>query len=229
MDDSRNLYHCGERPAEKDRGTGWEIVRPKNPKPDTIAIVSHKFFPLRIHHFRGATIPCRLEGCPACAKGERSRWRAYMLGVVAQSRRRVIMEASAEVEPFLDNLITDYTTLRGCVVIFTRTKPTDRAKHHMTFVKKLDDETALPEDRDVWPIICRIFGLEQFVSPTQGEKTLEDVAELVTRRDARGQRALRRNTAPEIETICNSGEERDLVESILQNNLANGNGRPARK
>jgi len=152
-----------------------------------------------------------------------------MLGVVAKTHARVNMEASAEVEQILLDLQETYTTLRGLVVVFTRTKKNEKAKHHITFLKKLDDESVLPEDRDVWPIICRIFGIEQFVEPTKGEKTEEDIAEARPRRDARGQRALRRNAPPELEAIVNSGEERELLAELIEKNLANGNGRTSHR
>lgn len=229
MKDSRDLYRIGEQPCEKDKGTGWTIVRPNAFKPDTIAIVSNTFFPTRIHHFKGQTIACRKTDCPACLDGNESRWRGYLLGVVAKSHQRVIMECSAEVEQILLDLLETYTTLRGLVVVFTRTKKNEKAKHHITFLKKMDDESILPPDRDVWPIICRIFGIAQFVELRPTEKTEEDIAAAKPRRDAKGQRTLRRNQPDELEALVNSGEERQLIADIIEKNLANGNGRHARK
>lgn len=229
MNDSRDLFRTGERPNEKDRGTGWDIVRPNHLQPDTIAIVSHTFFPTRIHHFKGSTIACRKDGCAACNAGESSRWRGYLLGIVAKSRRRVIMECSAEVEQILEDLKETYTTLRGLVVVFTRTKKRSNGKHLITFMSKLADDSVLPQDRDVWPIICRIFGIEEFVSPAAGEKTIGEQDQIKPRSDGRRQRGLKRNTASEFEQLVNSEPGTIPVSVAIDALFVNGNGRTVHK
>ena len=84
------------RPPQDSKGYGLPIMRtPANGKL-LLMITSEDLIGCPTHWFGGRTVPCEGETCVACAAGYPWRWHGYMAGLLAQGRRAVLAEFTAQ-------------------------------------------------------------------------------------------------------------------------------------
>ena len=119
------------------RGPALPIRRTPAFKPLTAIVTSEDLLGCYTHFYKGSTIPCEGDDCPAHQDGIPFRWHAYLTAVDTGNNLHFIFEITAlGAAPFTDYR-EHHKTLRGCLFqakrwnnrpngrILIQTKPAD--------------------------------------------------------------------------------------------------------
>jgi hypothetical protein len=164
-------------PDNQDQNFGWTIKRASADGPAKLVILNSDMLGIRTHFFRGRTIPCLLEDCPACECKQLSRWKGYLLAIEIPTEQQVVFEFTPPVATTLDEAHKRHGTMRGLQVVVSRTSKKANGKVVLA-VKGITvlGPQACP-DYSVWPILCRIWGIagDDVLAITKGD--LKDLSE----------------------------------------------------
>lgn len=128
---------------DEPRGHALPIRRTPSNRPLQAIITSPDLIGCYTHYWRGSTVPCQGETCPACSEGMPFRWHAYFSAVDVYNNLHFVMEVTAIAAKHFTDYRDLHGTLRGCHFIAKRwnnrpngriliqTKPADLAQHHL--------------------------------------------------------------------------------------------------
>jgi len=108
------MFHFQNEAPKDPRGNSLPLIRTPANRPLVGIVTCDEMLGTRTHYYRGRTIPCDDQNCPACDDGMSWRWHAYLSVAHVLNRRQALIEfTAAGVEPF--KLYREaYGTLRGC-------------------------------------------------------------------------------------------------------------------
>lgn len=177
MDYDREIYHVGEEPEEDDGGSLYQIRRVPAGGSLNLVLISKNVLGIRTHYYHGRTTPCLRANCPACNDGYNPRWHGYVLAVDARAERPIIFEFPAGVWPTFKQYANERGDLRGVMAVATRLGSANNSPVQVTLRGPHKEAHRLPPEQDLWPILCRIFGLRpsaETSSPGTGGDSLSE-------------------------------------------------------
>lgn len=107
-------------PPVDPRGHALSLIRTPANGRFVLFVTSPDLIGCATHWFGGRTVPCESPECEACNEGVPWRWHSYLSGLVAGTRRHVMMEFTAQATEILCAYRKAHGTLRGCQVHATR-------------------------------------------------------------------------------------------------------------
>lgn len=135
--------------APKDpRGPSFPILRTPTSRPLIAIVTSENLIGCYTHFYKGRTIPCSGDDCPAHQEGVPFRWHAYQSARQVSNHLHFIFECTAQASTPFTEYRDAHKTLRGCLFeaqrynskpngrILIRTKPADL--HGMTLPEAPD-------------------------------------------------------------------------------------------
>lgn len=102
-------------PPPDPRGRSLPLWRCPIHKPLTAVVTSNDLIGCKTHYYRGKTMPCENEDCPACQDGIRWSWHSYLAAYDHANNLHFLFESTARAtEPFVEYR-KHHGTLRGCL------------------------------------------------------------------------------------------------------------------
>lgn len=102
------------------RGPAFPIVRTPPRRPLTAIVTAEDLVGTHTHFFKGRTIPCEAEECPACQEGFPYRWHAYVSAWVQETGLHFIFECTAQAAEAFTEYRETFEKVRGCLFEATR-------------------------------------------------------------------------------------------------------------
>jgi hypothetical protein len=128
---------------ESPRGPALPIRRTPANRPLEAIVTSEDLIGCYTHFYKGSTVPCEGDQCPAHQDGIPFRWHAYLTAVDAHNNLHFIFEVTALGAEYFTAFRDHHQTLRGCYFqakrwnnkpngrILIQTKPCDLAERQI--------------------------------------------------------------------------------------------------
>jgi len=112
------------------------------------------------HYYKGRTIPCDNDVCPACDDGLPWRWHGYVGLFGLSSHRQVLFEFTAKAaEPFKPYVLA-YGTLRGCQIKAARANTAPNSRVIITCHPADLEKIHIPEPPNLLEALSIIWNIE---------------------------------------------------------------------
>lgn len=144
---------------ENPRGPALPIRRTPATRPLDAIVTSPDLIGCYTHYYRGSTMPCEGDTCPACLEGMPFRWHAYLTAVDDRTNLHFIFEVTAIAAKHFTDYRDVYKTIRGCLFRAERwnRKPNGRI---MLQLKKADlKDRELPPGPDLKKCLAILWSL----------------------------------------------------------------------
>jgi len=112
------------------------------------------------HYYRGRTIPCDNETCPACNDGIPWRWHGYVGLFGLSSHRQVLFEFTAKAAEPLTQFALAYGTLRGCQIKAARANTAPNSRVIITTHPADLEKIHIPEPPNLLEALSIIWNIE---------------------------------------------------------------------
>lgn len=199
-----SLFNCERTDDDRRAVHVWKIIRtPPTGNLDQV-VVSSAPVEMRIHFFKGRTLPCIKAGCAACEAGNKSRLRVYWLAIQANDARKMISELPLTAAEIVINAASIYGSFRGLKVRTWRTEPRENAPVDARCRGLTAKPSDLPQAEELWPLLCRVWKITKGVAPLVAKpgRSVATGEEQAEAKKGRGDRRRRRNVGLEgVESI----------------------------
>ncbi len=157
------------RPPAKPTGYGLDLIRTPANGRITLALTCENIIGCPTHWYGGRTIPCEEVECPGCAATVSWRWHGYVSGLVAPTRRQVLMEFTAQASETIADYHDSQGTLRGSFLVAQR----HRNRHNGRVIVALHaaelEKLNLPAPPDVTASLAIIWNVPQTAIAVDGK------------------------------------------------------------
>ena len=177
-------------PPDDPRGNSLHLVRCPTGKLFAGVILSDDMLGTPTHYYKGRTIPCDDEHCPACKDGFPWRWHAYLAVYQRTLHRTVLLEITAKAAEPLKLYRKAYGTLRGCGLTAKRINSAANSRVIITTCRADMQDLKLPDEPNVLEALSIIWNIELPSMCVGG--TLKGVSAIMTKRNL----DLRNNSLP---------------------------------
>lgn len=171
---------------ESPRGPALPIRRTPAGKPMEAIVTSFDLIGCFTHFYKGQTVPCEGEDCPAHLEGIPFRWHAYMTAVDYHNNLHFIFECTAISAEFFTAFRSQYMSLRGCH--FKATRWNNRPNGRILVRTKMADlaERTLPDPPDLQKAMAILWSLpiDDVSTPTFDPQTQMPV--ITTKKKTKG-------------------------------------------
>ncbi len=142
------------------RGNSLPLMRCPTNRPIQGIITSDDLIGTRTHFFRGRTIPCDNDECPACSDGLPWRWHAYVALWSDVTHRTVLFEMTARGTEPLITYRKAYGTLRGCRLSAKRANSSPNSRVIIQTSQADLQKAALPAAPNILEALSIIWNIE---------------------------------------------------------------------
>lgn len=141
------------------RGPALPIRRTPARKPMEAIVTSFDLIGCFTHFYKGQTVPCEGEDCPAHQEGIPFRWHAYVTACDFFTHMHFIFECTAISAEFFTAFRDKYMSLRGCH--FKATRWNNRPNGRILIRTQMADldKLALPEPVDLKKCMAILWNL----------------------------------------------------------------------
>ncbi len=141
------------------RGPAYPLLRTPPAKPLVAIVTSKDLVGCYTHFYKGRTIPCEGENCPAHQEGIPYRWHAYMSAYRVEDGVHFIFECTAQAAEHFTDYRDSNNGLRGC--FFRASRMNSRANSRVIIrTKPCDLKTQyLPEPPNIEQCLSIIWDL----------------------------------------------------------------------
>lgn len=146
-------------PPKDSRGTSLPLTRCPTIKSITGIILSNDLVGTATHYYRGRTLPCDNETCPACDEGSPWRWHAYFALYGVTCHRTVLFECTAKACEPIKLYRKAYGTIRGCLMTAKRANASANSRVLIQTDKADLQKFTLPDAPDVIAALSIIWNI----------------------------------------------------------------------
>lgn len=160
--------------APRAEGTlpNYSILRTPTTMRLTMHVLSDKYEGVRLHYWRGRSLPCNTDACEACEHGQIPRWKGYILAKAIRTEKIVIFEFTERCWEAMNEAYRKWGSLRGAVIHAERLGRKNNSPMQLTVDDARTDESLLPPPVDLRSMLTRIWEVRQ--------KTFESAADTIT-------------------------------------------------
>lgn len=155
-----------QAPATGGATRNYRIFRTPNAAAIRAICISHKWEGVKLHFWKGRSLPCIGANCEPCIEGHAPRWKGYVLIKNPDSPSVVIYEFTERAHEAFEQRWRRYSSLRGCVFVARRTNKKVNGPLLVEFEEARYDEALLPDASDLRSILERIWEIRQQTLPS---------------------------------------------------------------
>ncbi len=192
------MYNFSHEIPEDPRGNSLPLMRCPTNKPISGIVTSDDLIGTNTHYYRGRTIPCDTESCPACSEGFPWRWHSYVSLYSVSSHRTVLFEMTARAAEPLKVYRDAYGTLRGCRLTAKRSNSSPNSQVNIQTQRADLQEIALPAEPNLLEALSIIWNIELPSISVAG------IEKQMPRASVRRNQALRKSTMQKSTTASQS-------------------------
>jgi len=150
-----------ETPPPDPRGNSLNLMRCPTMRPVQGIILSDGLIGTNTHYYKGRTIPCDSEGCPACGEGWPWRWHCWVPLFSPTTQVTVLFEMTARCAEILAAHKQTYTTLRGTLLKAQRLNSSPNSKVMLHLQPADLRDIKLPPCPDILGALSIIWNIER--------------------------------------------------------------------
>lgn len=155
------MLNLTDTPPKDPRGNSLELKRCPTMRPFQGIILSDGLIGTNTHYYKGRTIPCDSEGCPACGDGLPWRWHCWVPLFSPSTQVSVLFEMTARCAETCQAYRETYGSLRGAWMKAQRANSSPNSKVHLSLTPADLREIKLPECPDVLGALSIIWNIER--------------------------------------------------------------------
>lgn len=180
------IWH--DRPELNDRPQAFTLLRTP-PKGEINGIVcSEEQIGVKLHFWKGRSVPCKGDLCEACKEGQNPRWKGYVYIWSPNSKTTAIFEFTERAFSAFDTYFTEHGTLRGAKMTARRLSKRPNGPVNITFAGGNYADSNLPQPHSLREVLLRMWEINsQIAMPLRGSQHDETLTGAITK-DLPGQK-----------------------------------------
>lgn len=155
------MSHWQSAPDASSRTQNFRIFRTPANKLVEMVCLSQAFIGAKLHFWKGRTKPCCGTNCPACAEGQRPRWKGYVLAYHQPTRTIVIFEFTDRAHQAFHEATVKHRHLRGMKFTTSRLNKKVNGPLRVEFTDIREESPHLPAEVDLMDMLERIWEIRQ--------------------------------------------------------------------